>query len=166
MRSSLPEKYLRSRPLEEDKPVFLQMVKKGLSDSEIAAHFGATKHLIWQRRKDWNLPQSQSAQQNKIKDDLITLWKEGYLPKEIASHLGLALSTVYAKMRQMAIRKIPRMGFKSDRTLSLHELTQANKNLSDEEVILVTRNRVPRWVLVPVDQYQDLVTGVFDDIRS
>lgn len=158
---------LRKAPFDSDRPAIEELIKQGYSDAKIAKKYKVTKGTIWCRRKRWGLESSWELAENTLKDSLAELWKNGYTVEEMADTLDLELQMLYLKMRQYKIRELPRMGVDGP-SMSLTELRQSftNKSLDDETVVLVTHNRTPKWALVPIEQYQDLASGVFQELRS
>lgn len=163
-----PSEFFRKPPFLKDKPTLEAMIQEGKSDSQIAAQFNVAKDTIRCRRIVWGLSKSGSATKEELlKENIERLWKEGYSVIETADLLGLSEQAIYKKMRQYSVRSIPRMGLEAP-TLSLTELRHSfTKNgLDEDQVVLVTHNRTPKWALVPIDQYQDLTTGVFSELRE
>lgn len=160
-----PEPVLRKPPLESDKDHVHNLILQGHSDEEIARHFDVTKDTIWSRRKLWGLPSGSSYKDSRIENELTVLWQACYTVKEIAKVTGMSLQRVYMNMRKYGIRDKPRLGIDA-RSASLSELRQKFEPENDDEVLLVTHKRVPKWVLVPVDQYQDLLNQNFKQLRE
>ncbi|MHC6648115.1 helix-turn-helix domain-containing protein [Alteromonas sp. HB246098] len=160
-----PLPYLRKPPFDSDKPEVEKLIYDGKSDAEIAHIFNVTKDTIWSRRKRWNLPSGSEIREAQIKDGLTQMWIECYTPQEMAEVLGINEQTVYAKLNEYRIRDIPRMGINAP-VVPFASLKQGITPEQEDEVWVISHNRVPKWALVPIDQYKDLIEGVYDDLRS
>lgn len=167
MSRTSPNRYFRKAPYDSDKATITLLVSQGLSDSEIAEKYGVTRDTIWCRRQAWNIESGCGVKENKLKADMLELWKNGYTIKEVASVLGISVQVTYSKMREYNIRKTPRMGVNAP-NMSLTEVRQAlaSDDIDEEQVILITHKRLPKWALVPIEQYQDLTAGVFNKLRD
>ncbi|WP_370242842.1 hypothetical protein [Marisediminitalea sp.] len=162
------EKVLRKPPFESDRKDIEKLIyEKHWSDIQIADHYGVAKDTIWSRRMLWNLPSGSSLREAKLKEDITELWKAGYDVNETADVLEISPQMVYTKMRQYNIRNIPRMGIDAPE-LSLTELRQTinTDNFDDSATVVVTHNRQPKWVLMPVEDYNDLRSGMYEQLRQ
>lgn len=154
-------------PKDSDKPIVEALLKQGWSDCKIGQHFNVSKDTIRLRRITWGLVSGLITREESLKENISELWKNGYTVEEIAECLGVSLQVVYTKMRLYKIRELPRMGIDAP-NMSMTELRQSfTDGLVDEDtVVLVTHNRLPKWALVPIEQYQDLVSGVYQELRE
>ncbi|QPG06931.1 hypothetical protein IT774_07460 [Salinimonas marina] len=165
MNRSSPLPILRKPPLESDKKDVIQYIADGKSDSEIAMIYGVTKDTIWSRRQIWRLESGSAVRERQNKDALIAMWTNGYTPEEMSHLLGLSIQVVYAKLREYRIRDLPRMGIDAP-TMSLASLRQGLIPEDDETITIITHKRIPKWVMVPVEQYQDLQNGTYQQLRE
>lgn len=152
-----PNKILRKPPFDPDKEEIELLIEDGWSDSRIAKFYGVTKDTIWCRRQRWGLVSGVEVKNKTYLDDITQLWISGYTPDEIAGVLKISLQMVYAKMRQYHIRDAPRMGVTAP-TMSASDVGRhISDSPNDDELVLVTYKRQPRYALVPIDDYMDLV---------
>ncbi|AYA64274.1 helix-turn-helix domain-containing protein [Alteromonas sp. RKMC-009] len=158
-----PEITLRVPPYDSDRPAIEQLIKEGLSDEQIANKLGFTKALIRCRRERWKLKSGLFYRAEKRKEDIIQLWKSGYLVKEIARILGISVQTVYTVMDENKIWDSVRLDIDAP-AVPISKLSE--QNAPTDRLTVVTHNRVPKWVLIPVEDYQDLKNGVYDDLRN
>ena len=158
-------KILRKAPFESDRKDIEDLIyNKHLSDQEIADLYGVAKDTIWSRRLLWDLPSGSEQKELHIKDSITQYWVHGYTVNEMAEALETNTQLIYNKMEQYNIRQIPRYGIPAP-VMSLTDLRQDISELSDG-VVVVTHNRQPKWVLVPIEEYQDLRNGVFSALRE
>jgi DNA invertase Pin-like site-specific DNA recombinase len=152
-----PNKILRKPPFDSDKEEIERLIDDGWSDSRIAKFYSVTKDTIWCRRQRWGLVSGVEVKNKSYLEDITQLWVSGYTPNEIADVLKISLQMVYAKMRQYHIRDAPRMGV----TATTMSASDVGRHISDspfeDELILVTYKRQPRYALVPIDDYTDLI---------
>mgnify|MGYP006101340391 FL=1 len=152
-----PNKILRKPPFDPDKGEIESLIDEGWSDSKIANHYNVTKDTIWCRRQRWGLVSGVEVKNKSYQEDITQLWISGYTPDEICDVLKISLQMVYAKMRQHHIRDIPRMGIKAP-TMSASDIGRyISDSPNDDELVLVTYKRQPRYALVPIDDYMDLL---------
>lgn len=153
MSRTSPNKILYKPPFDHQQNTVLQMIEDGWSDSKIAQHFGVTKDTIWCRRARWGFPSGSEMRDQKLVDDITELWKHCYTVEEIAEVLKISECVVYVKMRDHNIRSVPRLGLDVP-SVSLSELGRSiSEDPEQDEVLLVTFNRQPRFVLMPVEEY-------------
>ena len=152
-----PNKILRKPPFDPDKGEIEHLIDEGWSDSKIANHYKVTKDTIWCRRQRWGLVSGVEVKNKSYLEDITQLWISGYTPDEIADVLKISLQMVYSKMRQHHIRDIPRMGVTAP-TMSASDIGRyISDSPNEDELVLVTYKRQPRYALVPIDDYMDLV---------
>lgn len=152
-----PNKILRKPPFDSDKEEIERLIDEGWSDSKIAKHYNVTKDTIWCRRQRWGLVSGVEVKNKNYLEDITQLWISGYTPNEISEVLEISLQMVYSKMRQHHIRDTPRMGVTSP-TMSASDVGRhIGDNPLEDELVLVTYKRQPRYALVPIDDYMDLV---------
>lgn len=156
---------LRKPPFESDRAEIEDLINKCKSDSEIAFIFGVTKDTIWSRRKLWKLPSGSEKREEQIIESLKVLWKECYSPPEMAEALGISEQMVYAKITQHKIRDIPRLGIDAP-TIPFDTLRQGIAPEDEDITMVITHKRKPKWALVPIDQYQDLINGTYHELRE
>lgn len=153
MSRTSPNKVLYKPPFDDQQHEVLQMINDGWSDSKIAQHYDVTKDTIWCRRARWGFPSGSETRDRKLVDDITELWKNCYTVDEIAKVLNISECVVYVKMREYKIRDIPRLGLDVT-TVSLSELGRSiPEDPNEDETLLVTFNRQPRFVMMPVDDY-------------
>lgn len=153
MSRTSPNKTLYKPPYDHQKDEVLALINEGWPDSKIAAHFGVTKDTIWCRRLRWGFPSGSEIRDRNRIDDITELWKHGYTVEEISDVLGISECVIYVKMREHGIRDIPRLGLGMP-SMSLSELGHRMTEESDyDQAMLITWKRLPRFVLIPVDDY-------------
>jgi len=167
MARTSPNIELRKAPFDSDREHITTLVNDGTSDQEIAKIYKVTPDTIWCRRNRWGLVSGCEIRKAKLQADMSALWINGYSVEEIAEVVGYSLQVIYTKMRLYNIRSLPRLGIRAP-NMSLTELRQAvgDGHITEDSVVVVNHNRLPKWVLVPVDQYQDLVNGTFNELRE
>ena len=161
MSRTSPNSVLLKAPFDSDKDAVKALIDQGYSDSAIAKKFGVTKDTIWCRRQRWGFPSGWEIREITLIDSMGELWKNGYTVKEIADVLNVSVQMVYAKMREHSLRELPRMGVEAP-VVCLTDLRNLyiNGQGDEDQVIVVTHNRLVKWALVPIEQYTDLLNGV------
>ncbi len=137
----------------------------GISDAEIAFIYDVAKDTIWSRRKLWKLPSGSKQKESEIIDSLKVLWRECYSVEEMAFFLQISEQTVYAKLKKHNIRDIPRLGIDAP-TIPFDALRQGVPQEDDDTVVVITHKGKPKWALVPIEQYQDLINGTYHELRE
>jgi IS30 family transposase len=167
MSRTSPNKVLRKPPFDTDRSAIEQLINQGKSDSSIASIYNVTKDTIWCRRMRWHLPSGWEIKDKNLLNDITELWKNSYTVDEIADLLKVSKQIIYCKMQENKIRQIPRMGIDAP-NYSLTELRNAltNKKVDENALVVVTHNRLPKWVMLPIEDYQDLKSGVYASLRS
>lgn len=161
--SSLP--FLRKAPFDSDRQQIENLIQLGKSDAEIATIYNVTKDTIWTRRKRWNLKSGSEVREEQIVESLKVLWRECYSVPEMVEALDISEQMVYMKLAQYKIRDMPRLGLTAP-VIPFATLKQGITPEDEEETLIITHKRKPKWALVPIEHYQDLVNGVFDDLRN
>lgn len=156
---------LRKSPFEHDRQDIEKLINTGKSDAEIALIYGVTKDTIWSRRKRWHLPSGSEIKEKQLVESLRVLWENYYSVSEIAETLTISEQTVYSKLTQYRIREISRLGVDAT-TMAFTSLKQGVDPDKEDEVIVITHNRAPKWALVPFEQYKDLVEGTYHQLRE
>ena len=156
---------LRKPPFNSDRPEIEHLINIGKSDSEIALIYDVTKDTIWSRRKLWNLPSGSEKKEEQTIESLKVLWKECYGVPEMAEALGISEQMVYAKLAQHKIREIPRLGIEAP-TIPFDTLRQGIAPEDEDTTLVITHKRKPKWALVPIDEYQDLINGTYHELRN
>ncbi|WP_269519521.1 helix-turn-helix domain-containing protein [Alteromonas sp. BMJM2] len=164
MNSTFPP-ILRKPPFDSDRPQIENLINDGYSDSVIAERFNVTKDTIWSRRKRWKLPSGSEMRDKQLVDSMRVLWKECYSVPEMAETLNISEQMVYMKLSQHKIRETPRLGITTP-VIPFATLKQGITPEDEDETLIITHKRKPKWALVPIDQYQDLVNGVFNELRE
>jgi IS30 family transposase len=167
MSRTSPNKLLRKAPFDSDRSAIEQLINQGQSDSRIAKLYNVTKDTIWCRRARWGFVSGWEVKETTAIENISELWKHGYTVEEIAESLGISKQIVYTKMQGNNIRQLPRMGIDAP-NMSLTELRHAitNKEVDEDELVVVTHNRLPKWIMIPIEDYQDLANGVFGELRK
>jgi hypothetical protein len=147
-------------PFEEDKPKLIELINRGFSDLSMAQAFNVSEDTIRSRRQKWGLDTGYNTRRNHITEGVQVLWQQGYGVKEIAAALETTPSVVYNNMQKHGVRNLKRMNVDAPE-MSLTDLRNriAEQNCVPDEKIIVTYARIPKWVLVPIDEYQILVSG-------
>jgi hypothetical protein len=167
MSRTSPNLELRKAPFDSDKENIYSLISEGYSDQHIAEIYSVTRDTLWCRRQRWGFKSGCEIKEEKLKSDMTELWKNGYTVNEIAKVLDISLQVIYTKMRLYKIRSISRMGIEAV-NMSLTEIRQAvsSGKITDDDLVVVNHSRLPKWVLVPIEQYQDLIAGVFQELRN
>jgi transposase len=161
-----PNKLLRKSPFDSDKTNIAKLVNNGWSDARIAQHYNVNRDTIYCRRQRWNLPNGCDVKADTNIEAITQLWTTGYTVAEIAEYLHISEPSVYTKIRKTKLRAIPRIGIDAP-SVSLSDLRNVFSDAASEnKTYIVTYNKLPRWVLVPIEDYQDLKSGVYNSLRS
>jgi len=158
---------LKQPPLDSDRDEVTKLIYEGKSDAVIADLFNVAKVTIWERRREWGLPSGSEIKETLLVSNIKTLWQEAFTTKEISETLKISTRIIYARMKEHNIRAIPRMGLALP-NMSFTQIKNAliDKELKEDTTVMVTYNSTPKWALVPIEEYQDLVTGVYEKLHT
>lgn len=165
MKNKYAEQVLRKAPFDSDRAEVESLIAKGWSDTKIADHYGVRKYNIWSRRKRWGLGSGSEQCKRTFLEEMTLLWQKGYSPKEMAELLNTTLQRIYVTMRDINLRAIPRMGLNvkeiSSSDVGRYITEEIADDLTKDRLVVVTHRRQPRYVLVPVEEYTDLLKQNF-----
>jgi len=167
MPCTLARPALRKSPYDSDRPQIEELITQGMTDTQIANIYGVIRDTIHSRRKRWGLLSAIDLRDLTLKDDMTTLWQNGYTVQEMADCLKINLHVVYTKAREYNLRSKSRIAIDAQ-SLTITELNvaYANNAFNDEDTVVITYNRLPKWVLVPVEQYQDMASGLYQETNN
>lgn len=143
-------------PYDNDRAIIEQLIKDGHSDVAIADMYGVSKDTIRARRSDWGLNTGFENRQSNLVDCVKTYWQNGYCVKEIANAIGKSETIVYNTMQRHGIRDLPVHGIDAQ-VVSLSHLKELLVDpFQQDQTLVVTYSKVPKWVLSPLDTYLEL----------